>query len=218
MEQDTNQSNTSRLLPFLEGQVSLLEGSSVPSGRAQAERERTGGESFPSLGASGVSAPLSLIAAVAANGAIGFENKLLYWLPNDLKRFKALTTGHTIVMGRRTFESLPKGALPNRRNVVLSRNADFIAAGAEVYPSLEAALATCGADEEVYVIGGASIYAQALPFARRLCLTLVHDTPAAADAFFPWLNPSDWRVENEERHSTDERHAFNYTFIDYVRA
>ena len=77
---------------------------------------------------------ISLIAAVAENGAIGYENKLLYWLPNDLKRFKALTSGHTIVMGRRTFDSLPKGALPNRRNIVLSRNAAFQAPGVEVFP------------------------------------------------------------------------------------
>ena len=161
---------------------------------------------------------ISLIAAVAENGALGYENKLLYWLPNDLKRFKALTSGHTIVMGRRTFDSLPKGALPNRRNVVLSRNAAFQALGVEVFPSLEAALKSCCADEEVFVIGGASVYAEALPLADRLCLTLVHDVPERADAFFPWLNPADWRVEEEERHDVDERHAFAYTFINYTRA
>lgn len=161
---------------------------------------------------------LSLIAAVAENGAIGLENKLLYWLPNDLKRFKALTTGHTIVMGRRTFESLPKGALPNRRNIVLSHNTSFEAPATEVFPSLEAALATCGTDEEVFVIGGASVYAEALRKADKLCLTLVHDTPQRADVFFPWLNPADWKVEQEERHDADERHAFAYTFINYARA
>ncbi|MBR0272649.1 MAG: dihydrofolate reductase [Bacteroidaceae bacterium] len=160
---------------------------------------------------------LALIAAVAENGAIGFQNKLLYWLPNDLKRFKALTTGHTIVMGRKTFESLPKGALPNRRNIVLTRNADFIAENTETFASLKRALAACSTDEEVFIIGGASVYQEALPYAHRLCLTLVHDTPAEADAYFPWLNPADWSVETEERHDTDERHAFAYTFIDYVR-
>lgn len=160
---------------------------------------------------------LSLIAAVAENGAIGFENKLLYWLPNDLKRFKALTTGHTIVMGRRTFESLPKGALPNRRNIVLTRNMSFEAPGAEVFSSLDDALGACGADEEVFVIGGASVYAEALPRANRLCLTLVHNTPAAADAFFPLFDPQEWQVEDEERHDADERHAFPYTFINYAR-
>ena len=154
---------------------------------------------------------------MAENGAIGFENKLLYWLPNDLKRFKALTTGHTIVMGRRTFESLPKGALPNRRNIVLTRNMSFEAPGAEVFSSLDDALGACGADEEVFVIGGASVYAEALPRANRLCLTLVHNTPAAADAFFPLFDPQEWQVEDEERHDADECHAFPYTFINYAR-
>jgi dihydrofolate reductase len=160
---------------------------------------------------------LTLIAAVAENGAIGYENKLLYWLPNDLKRFKALTTGHTIVMGRRTFESLPKGALPNRRNVVLTKNSHFIAPAIEVFTSLSEALASCAEGEEVFVIGGASVYREALPLADRLCLTIVHDTPTHADAFFPWLNPADWQVEAEERHAADERHAFAYTFVDYRR-
>ena len=91
---------------------------------------------------------INIIAAVAQNMAIGYENKLLYWLPNDLKRFKALTTGHTIIMGRKTFESLPKGALPNRRNVVLTRSQKAFP-GTEVYPSLREALASCGQDEEV---------------------------------------------------------------------
>ena len=160
---------------------------------------------------------VSLVAAVAENGAIGFDNKLLYWLPNDLKHFKALTTGHSIVMGRRTFESLPKGALPNRRNLVLTKNAHFIAPGAEIFPSLGKALDSCNEAEDVFIIGGASVYREALPRAERLCLTVVHDTPTQADAFFPWLNPLDWEAINEERHDADERHAFAYTFVDFVR-
>lgn len=100
---------------------------------------------------------LHIIAAVARNRAIGLENKLLYWLPNDLKRFKALTTGHTIIMGRNTFLSLPKGALPNRRNVVLSRTVKEIP-GCDVYATLDEALASCQPDEQVYIIGGASVY------------------------------------------------------------
>ena len=158
---------------------------------------------------------ISLIAAVARNRAIGFQNKLLYWLPNDLKRFKALTTGHTIIMGRRTFESLPKGALPNRRNVVLSRSGVTFE-GAESFSSLQAALATCQPDEEVFVIGGASVYRQAMPFADRLCLTEIDDTPDEADAFFP--DYSDWKVASEEWHETDECHAYRYRFVDYIRA
>ena len=93
---------------------------------------------------------ISIIAAVDRRMAIGFQNKLLFWLPNDLKRFKALTTGNTIIMGRKTFESLPKGALPNRRNVVLSTRPDTVCPGAEVFPSLEVALQSCKEDEHVY--------------------------------------------------------------------
>ena len=159
---------------------------------------------------------ISIIAAVAQNMAIGLDNKLLYWLPSDLKRFKALTTGHTIVMGRRTFESLPKGALPNRRNVVLSR-AGISFPGAETFPSLEAALASCAPDEDVYIIGGASVYAEALQLADRLCLTEVEDTPAAADAFFPSFDKNEWQEAFTEEHDTDEKHAQRFRFVDYVR-
>lgn len=160
---------------------------------------------------------LTLIAAVAKNGAIGNKNQLLYWLPNDLKRFKALTSGHTIVMGRKTFESLPKGALPNRRNIVLTRNNSFTADNIDVFPSLEKALAACEADEEVFIIGGASVYAEALPMADRLCLTLVEDTPAEADAFFPTIDETEWQVIADEAQPTDERHAHSYRFVDYKR-
>ena len=157
---------------------------------------------------------ISIIAAVAKNRAIGYKNKLIYWLPNDLKRFKALTTGHTIIMGRKTFESLPKGALPNRRNVVLSRTTKELP-GCDVYPNLDAALKSCKADEDVYIIGGARVYEQAIDFADRLCLTEVDDTPAEADVFFP--DYSDWQIDWKEEHEKDEKHAFNYAFVDYVR-
>ena len=158
---------------------------------------------------------ISIIAAVAKNRAIGFENKLIYWLPNDLKRFKALTTGHTIVMGRNTFESLPKGALPNRRNVVLSTTVKELP-GCEVCPALDAALQRCQPDEDIYIIGGARVYEQAISKADRLCLTEVDDIPAQADTFFP--DYSDWQVVNKEAHPKDERHAFEYAFTDYERA
>ena len=157
---------------------------------------------------------ISMIAAVAKNRAIGKDNKLIYWLPNDLKRFKALTTGHTIIMGRRTFESLPKGALPNRRNIVLSRTEkDF--PGCDTYTSLKEALNHCTPDEDVYIIGGASIYKQAMTVANRLCLTEVDDTPQKADAFFP--DYSDWHEVWREEHDTDERHDYRYAFVDYER-
>lgn len=157
---------------------------------------------------------INIIAAVAENNAIGFENKLLYWLPNDLKRFKALTTGHTIIMGRKTFESLPKGALPNRRNVVISRTVKELP-GCDVFGSLDEALQHCTADEDIYIIGGASVYEQALPLADRLCLTEVADTPADADAFFP--DYSAWKESWREDHDTDEKHNQKYAFVDYIR-
>lgn len=158
---------------------------------------------------------ISIIAAVAKNRAIGYENKLIYWLPNDLKRFKALTTGHTIIMGRNTFLSLPKGALPNRRNIVLSRSTkDF--PGCDVYSSLEEALKHCAPDEDIYIIGGASVYRQALKIADRLCLTEINDTPEKADTFFPPYD--DWKEESREDHEKDERHEYEYSFVDYIKA
>ena len=159
---------------------------------------------------------ISIIASVAQNMAIGYQNKLLYWLPNDLKRFKALTTGHTIIMGRKTFESLPKGALPNRRNVVLTRS-QITFPGAEVYPSLQAALASCAPEEDVYIIGGASVYKEALPLADRLCLTEIQDTPEQADAFFPQFSLKEWKENFREEHDVDEKHAHPYRFVDYMR-
>ena len=149
---------------------------------------------------------ISIIVAIAQNRAIGFENKLLYWLPNDLKRF----------MGRRTFESLPKGALPNRRNIVLSRQ-DIEFPGAERYASLEAALSQCPTEEEVFIIGGASVYREALPMADRLYITHIDDTPEAADAFFPEIAPSLWKETGRESHPTDEKHLYPYQFVDYQR-
>ena len=159
---------------------------------------------------------ISIIVAIAENRAIGSENKLIYWLPNDLKRFKALTTGNTIIMGRRTFESLPKGALPNRRNIVLSRKGkaeDF--PGCDLYPTLEEALASCEGD--VYIIGGASVYREALPKADRLCLTYIYDTPTKADTFFPEIDESEWVETFREEHEVDEKHAYRYAFVDLKR-
>lgn len=157
---------------------------------------------------------INIIAAVSANQAIGFQNKLIYWLPDDLKRFKQLTTGHTIIMGRKTYDSLPKGALPNRRNVVLSRSLAELP-GCDVYSSLDEALKHCAPDEEVYVIGGSSVYEQAFPLADRLCLTEVNDTPAEADAFFP--DYSSWHESWSENHDADDRHSHSFRFVDYVR-
>lgn len=158
---------------------------------------------------------INIIAAVARNRAIGYQNKLIYWLPNDLKRFKALTTGNTIIMGRHTFESLPKGALPNRRNIVISRTLTQFD-GCDCYPSLEAAIDSCNEHEDVYIIGGSSVYQQALDKADRLCLTLVDDTPQHADTYFPPYE-QEWQEISREEHKKDERHNQDYAFVDFIR-
>ena len=159
---------------------------------------------------------IALIAAIANNNAIGIENKLIYWLPNDLKRFKELTTGHTIIMGSNTFRSLPKGALPNRRNIVLSRKeASF--PGTETFKSLEEALANCQNEEIVYIIGGEMLYKSAMPIADILCLTEIDDTPEMADAFFPEFSKSEWEIIQDEAHNKDEKHNFEYRFVTYLR-
>lgn len=157
---------------------------------------------------------INIIAAVAENRAIGYENKLLYWLPDDLKRFKQLTTGHTIIMGRKTFDSLPKGALPNRRNIVISRNTKELP-GCEVYSSINDALSRCEQNEDIYIIGGASIYEQTIGLADRLCLTEIRDTPAMADTYFPEYD--EWTELWSEEHQRDERHSHDFRFVDYGR-
>lgn len=157
---------------------------------------------------------ITLIAALSRNRAIGFENRLIYHIREDMRRFKSLTTGNTVLMGRRTFESLPKGALPNRRNIVLSHTQAAFE-GCDTYPSLEEALRHCADDEQVFVIGGASIYEQTLPLANQLCLTEIDDVTERADAFFPPFEG--WKPVAEERHEADETHPHAFAFVDYVR-
>lgn len=158
---------------------------------------------------------ITLIVAINKNRGIGFENKLLYWLPNDLKRFKSLTTGNTIIMGRKTFDSLPKGALPNRRNIVLTRS-DREFAGAETFHSLQEALQHCE-DEEIFIIGGASLYEEAMPLADRLCVTEIDDNLVEADVFFPEIDSHTWTELSREHHAMDEKHHYAYDFVDYIR-
>ena len=160
---------------------------------------------------------ISIIVAIAQNNAIGFENKLLYWLPDDLKRFKALTTGHTIIMGRKTFESLPKGALPNRRNIVLSRNATTSFPNTEVFTSLEDALAHCNKEEERFIIGGDSLSKTAIHMADKLYIPAIDDTPVHADAFFPDIDSEKWKLHTQTHHDKDEKHDFTFSFMDYIR-
>lgn len=152
---------------------------------------------------------LAIVVAIGQDRAIGQGNSLLWHLPADLKRFKALTTGHTILMGRKTFDSLPKGALPNRRNVVISRQS-LTLPGAEVYASIEEALrALSSVEGEVYVIGGGEIYRQLLPQTSRIYLTRVAASYPEADVFFPELNDQDWRVESRMTFPADEQNPID---------
>ncbi len=168
---------------------------------------------------------LSIIVAIDRNNAIGIGNKLIYWLPDDLRRFKQLTTGNTIIMGRKTFESLPKGALPNRRNIVLSRNKNVSFSGADVFPSLKEALDDCrrkaeeGSDDakEIFIIGGASVYRQALPIADRLCITEIDASTDNADTFCPEFDRAAWVETFRESHPAADRHPHPFAFINLER-
>ena len=157
------------------------------------------------------------IAAVDRNGAIGYRGRLLCHLPDDLRRFKALTLGHTVVMGRKTFESLPAGPLKNRRNIVITRRLDFAPEGVTVVHSLDEALA-CGGQGEVIVIGGEQVYAQALPRVSRLYLTVIDHAFEQVDAWFPHIDTDHWTVTDRVEHPADERHPFAFTFLTLERA
>lgn len=157
---------------------------------------------------------MEIIAAVARNGAIGYRNKLLYHIAEDMARFRQLTLGHTVLMGRKTFESLPGGPLPGRRNIVLSRHMGE-RSGAEVVRSWAEAMACCGTGEVVFVIGGAQVYRAAMPWACRMWLTEVDHIPPRADAFFPSFARSDWRLVSKERHPAGAGRRWAFTFADY---
>ncbi len=158
---------------------------------------------------------ISLIAAVAENRAIGIDNRMPWHLPADLRHFKALTVGKPIIMGRRTWESLP-GLLPDRPHIVVTRKPDYRAEGCRVVHSVDAALAAAGDAPEVMVVGGAELYSALLPRADRLYLTQV-ETTVAGDAFFPDYDPAQWRVTAQERHAADARNPFAYRFLTLER-
>jgi dihydrofolate reductase len=156
-----------------------------------------------------------LIAALDKKHAIGFDNQLPWHLPDDLKRFKTLTTGKTILMGRKTAESLGR-TLPNRKNLVLSRFKQVPFAGMQAVHSLEQALSECESDE-LMVIGGGEIYSLALPMAHRMHLTYVDTCLEQADTYFPLFDKTQWRELTSENHVKDEKHAFAFRFVDYQR-
>ena len=161
---------------------------------------------------------ISLIAALDRNNAIGRGNTLPWHLPDDLKRFKALTLGKSVLMGRKTAESLGR-ALPGRRNLVLTRTGAAAFVRMEAAASLDDALAIACSDgaEELCVIGGGEVFALALPRATKMYLTHVNTVVADADAFFPAFDPAQWTVTQRESHAADARHAFAFEFVDYVR-
>ncbi len=159
--------------------------------------------------------PLALIAAVARNGVIGRDGALPWRLPEDLRRFRALTTGHSIVMGRRTWQSLPH-ALPGRQNIVVTRQARFTAEGAVVVHSLDAALAALACPEPAFCIGGAEIYRAAVPIADTAYITEIA-RDFEGDTTFPPLDPSQWRETARETRTSDGPDAFAYAFVTWER-
>lgn len=160
---------------------------------------------------------LSIIVAVAENNAIGKDNDLIWYISDDLKRFKKLTTGHTILMGRKTFESLPNGALPKRTNVVITHDTTLKLNHCVMLHSVTEAIEKYkDSEENVFVIGGGSIYEKILPYAQKLYLTKVHES-FDADVFFPEINRAEWEVLAEEFHSKGEKNEFDFSFEDLVR-
>ncbi len=155
--------------------------------------------------------PINLIVAMAKNRVIGIDNKMPWHLPADFAWFKKNTLGHPVIMGRKTFESIGR-PLPGRRNLVVSRNQDWRADGCEVFNSLAAALASCDAAAQPFVIGGASMYSEALPMADRLYLTEV-DVAPEGDTFFPLLPSEKWRETSREHRAADDKNAYPMDFV-----
>lgn len=159
---------------------------------------------------------LSIIVATSLNDVIGVNNQLPWHLPADLKYFKLLTTGHTILMGRKTYESIGR-PLPNRLNLVITRSKSFEVAGVTVKHSIEEALEFCKNQEEVFIIGGDTIYRQMLPYAQNIYVTKVHTTIENGDAFFPSLDPKQWHLNSSVFHEKDDKNVFDYTFEVYEK-
>jgi len=158
---------------------------------------------------------ITIIAAIAKNNALGKDNKLIWYLPADLKRFKKVTLGHHIIMGRKTFESLGK-PLPNRTTIIITRNKNYTQHGCIVVNSLNEAIEATKEDENPYILGGAEIYKQALDIADKLDLTFVHQN-FEADVFFPEIDFNIWKETSREDFNSDEKNKFNYSFVTYLR-
>ncbi|WP_295654412.1 dihydrofolate reductase [uncultured Mucilaginibacter sp.] len=157
---------------------------------------------------------ITIVVAISSNYAIGKNNQLLWHLPKDLKHFKDTTAGGTVIMGRKTFDSVGR-PLPKRRNIVITRQ-DIEIAGCEVVKSLEEAIAICKTEAEVFIVGGAEIYRQAMHLTDRIYLTIVHHS-FDADTFFPEIDYKLWHETAREDHQTDENHQFSFSFITLER-
>jgi dihydrofolate reductase len=158
---------------------------------------------------------ISIIAAVAENNALGKNNDLMWHLPNDFKRFKEITSGHHIIMGRKTFESFPK-PLPNRTHVIITRQENYVHEGCIVVHDLQQAIAACPDDKPVFIIGGGEIYTQSILMADELDITRVHST-FEADVYFPVIDTQIWYQVSEVFQTKDEKHQYDYSFQKYVR-
>lgn len=158
---------------------------------------------------------VSSIVAISENNAIGKDNQLLWRLPADLKHFKEITTGHPVIMGRKTYESVGR-PLPNRRNILITRNTALQIEGVEVVNTLEQALALCEGTEEVFIVGGAEIYKMAMPVTDQIFLTVVKGV-FDADTFFPVLDPEVWKETEAVSFEPDEKNAYGYTFSTLIR-
>ncbi|MGO3182739.1 MAG: dihydrofolate reductase [Aequorivita sp.] len=159
---------------------------------------------------------ITMIAAAGENNALGKDNAMIWHLPDDFKRFKKLTSGHYIIMGRRTFDSLDK-ALPHRTNVVITRNKNYKKEGAVVVHSMKEALEISKEDSQPFIIGGGEIYKMGLPFADKIELTRVHGTFEESDTFFPEFSEDNWKLISEVEHGTDKKHKYSFTFETWVR-
>lgn len=159
---------------------------------------------------------ISIIVAIAGNHAIGINNQLLWHLPEDLKRFKKITSGHPVIMGKKTYESLPKRPLPNRTNIVITDDRNDIFEGCITVFSIEEAIRACPSGEECFVIGGGSVYRQFMPIADKLYITKVHQD-FEADTFFPEIPEESWTLTEESPVQADENNSLKYTFLTYKR-
>ena len=205
MGKDCEKEQIKKLVLKQELKISKIKNELEKEARIKAESELFKQNNYKNL--------ITLIAAVSENNVIGKDNKLIWYLSDDLKHFKELTKGHAVIMGRKTFESMPK-ALPNRTNIVITRKTDYVANDAIVVNSLNQALEKAVDDKQPFIIGGGEIYSLAIKIADRIELTRVH-TDLEGDAYFPEIDHSIWEEVSREKRLKDEKHDYDFTFVRY---